>query len=247
MNGCKTKYALHPSSKSKKTNTNLLLIPRCQNLQTLTASDPLTLPEEYAMQRSWRQDRDKLTFIVCTAPLSQDAETPSTAEQMTPGQHDAPEHMIGDVNLFLYADVDSDSDVEEKKVGEEEENDNAHALVAELEIMIARPDARGKGLAHETLRAFLCYVSTELAAILAEYDGSSVSAAGKASWLKYLRVKIDKDNVRSIRLFERVGFLRTSEEANYFGEMELRMEDGAWRAVHRGGESGTVRKIGYGL
>ena len=40
--------------------------------------------------------------------------------------------------------------------------------------------------------------------------------------LQYLRVKIDKDNARSLALFERVGFVRTSLEANYFGEVELR-------------------------
>ena len=53
----------------------------------MTASEPLTLEEEYAMQRSWREDQDKCTFIVIS-------------------RH--PEHlpevdrMAGDVNLYLH-------------------------------------------------------------------------------------------------------------------------------------------------
>merc|ERR1711939_1226447 len=40
-----------------------------EQIQAETASEPLTLEEEYAMQRSWRTDADKLTFIACL-PLS---------------------------------------------------------------------------------------------------------------------------------------------------------------------------------
>nr|ALT14006.1 N-acetyltransferase 9 [Tachysurus fulvidraco] len=60
-----------------------------EELQNLTASEPLTLDQEYDMQRSWREDDDKCTFIVLDKQRWTD---PSFSEE---------ECMVGDVNLFL--------------------------------------------------------------------------------------------------------------------------------------------------
>uniref|UniRef100_A0A7S2WUW8 N-acetyltransferase domain-containing protein n=1 Tax=Rhizochromulina marina TaxID=1034831 RepID=A0A7S2WUW8_9STRA len=57
-------------------------------LQETTASEPLSLDEEYAMQESWRQDPDKLTFLVM------DPDAPGAVDGAVEG-------MVGDVNLFL--------------------------------------------------------------------------------------------------------------------------------------------------
>ncbi|OCK84114.1 hypothetical protein K432DRAFT_289553 [Lepidopterella palustris CBS 459.81] len=181
-----------------------------EELQKATASEPLTLDQEYAMQSSWRQDADKLTFIACTAPpylysAAQDVEISA--------EHDAPAHMFGDVNLFLYSD-------------EEQEGDPAVAdacsVVGEIEIMIALKHLQGNGNGKSILLAFLWYIILSLPKLMAEYASRHTGPAAKSPVLKYLRVRIDTENVRSVRLFESVGFQKVSEHPNYFGELELR-------------------------
>ncbi|XP_033631022.1 N-acetyltransferase 9-like protein [Asterias rubens] len=65
-------------------------------LQQLTASEPLTLAEEYEMQKSWHLDEKKCTFILLEKDKWQTPECPET------------DCMCGDVNLYC---IDSDDDV----------------------------------------------------------------------------------------------------------------------------------------
>lgn len=57
-------------------------------LQRLTASEPLTLKEEYEMQKDWLLDERKCTFIVLDKSIFQ-----STGDEIAA--------MIGDTNLFF--------------------------------------------------------------------------------------------------------------------------------------------------
>ena len=144
------------------------------------------------MQRSWRIDGDKLTFIIC----SQD---PAHGEPLG-------ENMVGDVNLFLTRDGDSATD---------------SGIVGELELMIAEQRMRGKGLGRAGLLAFLKFITSHQEEILEEYNKHG--GGSKGGLLEYLRVRIGEGNRGSIGLFESLGFRKVREEANYFGEVELRI------------------------
>lgn len=57
-----------------------------------------------------------------------------------------------------------------------------------------------------------------------EREGEGEAKGEGKARLEYLRVKISQENKPSIALFESVGFVRTAAEANFFGEVELRLE-----------------------
>jgi RimJ/RimL family protein N-acetyltransferase len=201
-------------------------------LQLATASEPLSLADEYSMQQSWRLDHDKLTFIICTAPTA----SPSLSN-ITPTQHDTPETMIGDVNLFIYPDPDFDPS------NTDSDHPGSIPLIAELEIMLAPPSSRRKGYATQALRAFMNYISSpeRLSRILEEYRLGSDERSER--YLKYLRVKVDQGNSASLGLFGKVGFERVGE-VNYFGEVELRL--GVEGLEEMMGED-EERVLGYGV
>ncbi len=170
------------------------------HIQEATASEPLSLDEEYAMQQSWRSDHDKLTFIACL-PLPSSESIPA---QIRGGEHDAAERMIGDVNLFL-----SSADEDEE------------GCIGELELMIAPTAARRKGYGRATVITFLHYIQIHLDDILNEYKRKL--GMDKMRLLQ-LRVKIGSKNEKSFALFESLGFIKVHESPNYFGEFELVLE-----------------------
>jgi RimJ/RimL family protein N-acetyltransferase len=176
------------------------------SLLASTASEPLTLEEEYAMQRSWRNDRDKLTFIICL-PISLETTPNGTIKG---GELDTSARMLGDINLFLFPSETS---------GEDGNETADQGLQGEIELMVADHEHQRKGFGRAALVTFLYYVLMNWSSISNEYLPNAPTE--KNDHLEYLRVRINETNDRSIKLFQSVGFEQV-KEANYFGEVELR-------------------------
>ncbi|KAI8946212.1 acetyltransferase domain-containing protein [Xylaria longipes] len=186
-----------------------------ESLREATASDLLTLEEEYENQQSWRTAHDKLTFIVCQ-PAAISGKTDTTASGVIrAGEDDAPLRMVGDVNLFLTPLDDDDEDGSTN--GTKEEKDDTRYVKGEIDIMIAAPEHRRRGLGGAAVRAFLEFLARNHADIMGEYIG----AAGiKTAKIKRLVAKIHAGNAGSIRLFGNLGFRRDGDP-DYFNEISM--------------------------
>ncbi|KAL4998762.1 GNAT domain-containing protein [Aspergillus recurvatus] len=188
-----------------------------EEIQQATASEPLSLSEEYAMQQSWRNDADKLTFIICLPVASaRDSGSLSLVDE-----DDSPARMIGDINLFLRVEEDDEHG---------EGNTSTPQIVGEIELMIAEKKDQGRGFGKAALLAFLAYVLKREREVLGEFVAGDEEAkrvmGGKVNELKFgaLSVKIGQVNERSLKLFEGLGFRKVGDGPNYFGEWELRRE-----------------------
>lgn len=139
-----------------------------------TGSEPLTLDQEYQMQLTWTQDPNKQTFIVLD-------------KQLAVGEfnHGRPhvEAMVGDVNLYM--------------------NDLDDPQMAEIEIMIAEPKSRGKGLGKESALMMMAFAVENLG-------------------IHIFRAKIGELNGASLSLFRKLGFEETSY-SEIFKEVTLEL------------------------
>ncbi|KAI3525306.1 hypothetical protein L1887_03998 [Cichorium endivia] len=139
-----------------------------------TGSEPLTLEEEYQMQLSWTQDPLKRTFIILDKDLV-------SGEFIHGDPH--VEAMIGDVNIYM--------------------NDLEDSHLAEIEIMIAEPKSRGKGLGKESVLMMAVF-------------------AIENHKINTFRVKIGDTNEASLNMFRKLGFKEVSHSL-IFKEVTLEL------------------------
>ncbi|CAN8268515.1 unnamed protein product [Cochlearia groenlandica] len=135
------------------------------DLLQATGSEPLSIEQEYHMQISWSLDPNKRTFIVLDKDFING--------DLSNGEPHV-QAMTGDVNIYM-------NDVDDPKV-------------AEVEIMIAEPKSRGKGLGKESVLIMMAYAVENLE-------------------IHKFTAKIGDSNTASLSLFRKLGF----EESSYSG------------------------------
>jgi len=206
------------------------------DLLEATGSEPLSYDQEIQMQQSWRDDETKCTFIV-HAPVDNcsfryiDIDNDDNYNDNN-GDHESQvkvfhvednlSTMIGDVNLFLSEiddnddndndDNNNDNDINEKprvQIGLCESTSKIAArqkkekTQAEIDIMIAEKEYRGKGLGYSATIFMLLYGARELN-------------------IQRFFCKINEDNISSIRLFQRLGFIQCNY-ASCFRQIEFEL------------------------
>ncbi|KAG6889440.1 hypothetical protein C0995_001208 [Termitomyces sp. Mi166 len=199
-----------------------------EELQRLTASEPLTLEEEYEMQQKWRLDDDKLTFIILSRTTSSGEQllldVPQVPSPMDPTIQALP--MVGDVNMFFKGLIPTDSETSLKTHAQD--GQELEEFEAEMEIMIAEPAFRRKGLALEALQLMLEYATGYPSSYFSDSSqprlvSSPTQCNGLGVLPSSLVARISDTNAPSIRLFELLGF-RITRRVEVFQEVELRFQ-----------------------
>ncbi|BFZ55639.1 Protein canopy 3 [Savitreella phatthalungensis] len=175
-------------------------------LRELTASEPLSLDEEYEMQRTWRNDQDKLTFIILTPAGDSSSKTQESNGEVEGWMQDEVDRMIGDVNIFLSPaeDDDGNTDDDEEEDGKSG-NPETDEVVGEVEVMLAESRARRKGFGKAAVLAIMWY---------------AVRVLGPGR-LRQLTAKIGADNVASLAVFTNALQFQKVKFSEYFQEHEL--------------------------
>jgi RimJ/RimL family protein N-acetyltransferase len=197
--------------------THCILVPYCQEhvlkyhewmkdpaLLEATGSEPLTLDEEYDMQKSWRDDPKKCTFIVLARDRVSEQALANLEQNASHSQDgtfvsNTLSAMAGDVNLFLSEIEEEDQDSNAGKHESEKEFKQA-----ELDIMVAEISCQRKGIGREACCMMMMYAAKSLA-------------------VQRFFCKINEDNQASFSLFRALGFEQCAYAA-CFQQLELELK-----------------------
>ncbi|CAH7668086.1 GNAT domain-domain-containing protein, partial [Phakopsora pachyrhizi] len=190
-----------------------------EEIRESTASDRLTLEEEYEMCRSWSNDEDKLTFII----IERDRKGGyKSKESLNQTYYKILLTLVrGDVNLFLSPDGSTADDEDVEK--------NDEGIRAELEIMIASKSHRSRGLATESLRLFLSFIILNFrintSNLKTNINNNLITDIDRDRevMINHLFVKISTDNSISQNLFKKLGF-KLYRKNLFFNEVEYRLD-----------------------
>ncbi|PWN23617.1 hypothetical protein BCV69DRAFT_309497 [Microstroma glucosiphilum] len=207
-------------------------------LQEATASEPLTLQEEYEMQASWWADEDKLTFIVLHLDRSAPGLDEETMRNLSTEELMGRCKMAGDVNVFLSS-LEEEEQEEHEGQGQSTNpssrgksiDSTRPQMKGELEIMIAEPSLRRQRLALESLQLVIWYITSFPTPCPPPSFPSSSNLSSSPSCPSspalplhpsHLFCKVSESNTSSLALFQRAPlyFVERSRSA-IWKEVEL--------------------------
>ena len=179
-----------------------------ENLRCLTASEFLTLKEEYDMQKSWQEDEDKLTFLILN-PVSAKELFDSGAIcacssvsivfslchlEFGSQSQSIPKCIVSDSPICEWCKLETECLIGDINLFIDFEN-----LSGEINLMVAEEEQRGKSFGKSAYDAFLYYVV-------------------KCLKLNEIIAKISESNLASIAFFTKLGFKEVSR-ASVFSEI----------------------------
>ncbi|XP_063727715.1 N-acetyltransferase 9-like protein [Symsagittifera roscoffensis] len=181
-----------------------------ENLRCLTASELLTSREEYEMQKSWLDDKDKLTFLILN-PVSVKKLSDSGAvcacssvsivfslcrSEFGSQCESNPNSKVSDRPICEWCKLETGCLIGDINLFIDTENSRG-----EINMMVASEEQRGKGFGKAAYNAFIFYVVKSLK-------------------LKEIIAKISESNLASMAFFTKLGFKEISR-APVFSEITL--------------------------
>ncbi|KDN48530.1 hypothetical protein K437DRAFT_293864 [Tilletiaria anomala UBC 951] len=221
-------------------------------LQQQTASEPLSLEQEYDMQASWHDDPDKLTFIILAKSPSLDRRgnggisgtdhAIASAAPSSPPSPSGPREgesidewlqawpMCGDVNMFFQPASDDDAEeAEGHATSASPYLPTPKLLDAECELMIADPQYRRHGIGREALLLLLTYARCTPSLSIYRPPPprprtQDLPAQAQTDVRVRFMAKISLANAPSLALFRSLGFA-TVRISDVWAEAELHLRD----------------------
>nr|XP_002119535.1 N-acetyltransferase 9-like protein [Ciona intestinalis] len=168
-------------------------------LQQLTASEPLTLDEEYEMQESWSKDENKLTFIIlCLSKWREFCKSRiQKPTQETLSEQDDVGAMVGDINVYM------------------------HEQDAEISVMVAETKYQKLGFGTEACHLMMQYVISVLNVekFVAKIDTENIPS------LKLFQDKLCFKVTTECNVFGEVTLQLHNQQQNYKEKLNLQNYD----------------------
>ncbi|KYR02219.1 N-acetyltransferase 9 [Tieghemostelium lacteum] len=165
-----------------------------EEIREQTASEELSIEEEYENQQSWYEDEKKCTFIILDRDLLSSVVDDNGNDRGGQWHSNTQDviSMCGDVNIFF-------NDFEEEGTGE-------------LEIMIAEQNSRRKGIAKEALhlmmkyaidnftflKQFIVKISENNSASIQLFKNLGFEQVGHVNVFKEINLILDKNNYKPL-------------------------------------------------